>query len=346
MSSVAADRNIRWTRQLGDHVDAIAVRPGGALVAAGSLAGDARLFSLDDGQPVAELAAHPFGVSTIGWSPDGRHLAVGGQDGTVNIWTEHGELVGTIQTGTWITAVSWSPTDAVLGVASGKTVVLADPDGTVRSDWPTLVSTVTDLAWSVDGRRLGAACYGGVTWFDVDRTDSAAREFAWKGSILTLEISPDGRWLASGNQDNTVQVWRLWSADDMQMTGYPAKVTCVAWDHTSRWLAVANRGDTTVWDFRGKGPRGTKPAVLDGHEGMVTALAWQHDASVLASGGDDGDIALWRAGRSFRLVTSCSIDGSSISRLAWSTTDRTLVAATTEGTIAAVTIDDDQSAER
>jgi WD40 repeat protein len=87
----------------------------------------------------------------------------------------------------------------------------------------------------------------------------------------------------------------VWSGEDLAMTGYPAKVRHLAWDPSSRWLAVANIGDVTLWDFAGKGPQGTAPVELASHSGPVTALAWHPAAGVMASGGSDGAMIRWHA---------------------------------------------------
>lgn len=36
------------------------------------------------------------------------------------------------------------------------------------------------------------------------------------GSGKTTLLNADGRWVASGNQDASVHVWRLWSGDDAE----------------------------------------------------------------------------------------------------------------------------------
>ncbi len=109
--------------------------------------------------------------------------------------------------------------------------------------------------------------------------------FAWKGSILTLAWSPDGRYLVHGDQDATVHFWVLASGKDYQMWGYPTKVRELAWDHTSRYLATGGGPVVVVWDYAGKGPQSSKPLMLEAHEDFLSALAFQHTGPLLASGG-------------------------------------------------------------
>ncbi|MEY9895574.1 WD40 repeat protein [Catenulispora sp. MAP5-51] len=58
------------------------------------------------------------------------------------------------------------------------------------------------------------------------------------------------------------------------MAGYPDKVTRLGFDPADWYLANNGAADVTVWDFSGKGPGGTSPRQLRGHD-SVTDLAWQ-----------------------------------------------------------------------
>jgi WD40 repeat protein len=332
--STATRAAVRWEHALTDHVECLAVAPSGA-VAAGSLGGDAVVLDGASGASSAELAEHPMGVLVVAWSRTGDLLAVGGQDGITRLYAG-GVQAGEVHSRAWVGSLAWSPSADILAMASGRRVLLIEPDGAVRAEWPELASTITSLAWSVDGKRIGAGCYGGVTWYDPDEPTDHVRRFERKGSVLALEVAPSGRWLAAGNQDNSVRVWKLWSADDMEMTGYPGKVTRLGFDRTSRWLAVANLTDTTVWDFSGRGPQGTKPTALEAHVGEVTALAWHPTEALLATGGSDGQVATFAAGRSFRLLSITPTAGAAISHLAWSPASGTLIAAAADGSVVAL----------
>jgi WD40 repeat protein len=148
-----------------------------------------------------------------------------------------------------------------------------------------------------------------------------------------MAISPNGKWVASGNQDSSVHVWRLWSGDDFQMTGYPAKVETISWDFYSRLLAVGNVGDVTVWDFSGKGPQGTEPRALDGFQRRVTLVAFQHRSALLAAGSADGLLAFWEPLRSKHARDTVAFDAE-ISALSWSPDDSAILVGCAAGHVA------------
>ena len=80
----------------------------------------------------------------------------------------------------------------------------------------------------------------------------------------------------------------------------------LSWDHTSRFLATGGGDPPCVWDVSGKGPAGTKPRQLQAHQAKVTALAFQHAGPMLASGGADGQVALWQPAKNQRLLTAAA----------------------------------------
>ncbi len=51
-----------------------------------------------------------------------------------------------------------------------------------------------------------------------------------------------------------------------------------------------------LWDFSGKGPEGSEPLQLEGHEERIEHLAFQPSGPLLASAGRDWRVALWRPG--------------------------------------------------
>lgn len=295
-----------WRLELDEYVAAVAVDPHGAHVVAGSLAGEAVLVDALDGRVVTRLASHPGtsglgGVSAVAWSPNGDRVAVGGHDGVVHIYDRAGEHLGSEQLDGWIASLEWSPTDPWLAAAAGRRLTLiADPGGAVPSrTYEPVGSTITDLAWATNGRRVGVTAYGGVTWYDPDDAASttSVRTYAWKGSLLSLEMSPNGRWACGGAQDASVHLWRLWSGDDLSMSGYPAKIERLAFRPDGRWMAVACLEEVTVWDFGGKGSAGTAPASGEAHDRHIETLAWRPDGQVLATGGAEGMVAFWQAPR-------------------------------------------------
>lgn len=323
-----------WTHRLEDYVACLRWSPDGTGIVVGDLSGTTRILDATSGLVVAELPTHTMGTLAVEWSPSGELLATGGQDGTVRVLDRSGAIQGDHQLGDWVTALQWRPSGDLLAAGAGRRLWFLDRAGRPQLSSEPVESTITDVVWSADGRRAGVACYGGVPWFEPEHGAKPVKHFRWKGSLLSLAVSPDGRWLTGGAQDQSVHVWRLWSADDLQMSGYPTKVEHLSWHHTSQFLAVGNLGEVTIWDFGGRGPQGTRPVQLDGHERHITALAYGNRSDLLASGGADGRMNLWRCtSRETSPLEVLSEPGTEISQVAWAPDDDRLAVATADGQV-------------
>ena len=322
---------VAWTAELSDHVGAVAWSPSGAVVAAGSMGGEAVLVDAVDGRVRAEFASHALGVLDIAWSPDGARVASAGHDGRVVVASAaDGAPVAEVRSLGQANCVAWSPDGRLLAAGIGRELLVLGDSGDVVMRAGEQPSTVTDVAWSADGRRVGVACYGGVRWYEPQRrSQKPARVLGWKGSLLCLHVAPDGRHVASGNQDSSVHVWRLWSGRDMEMTGYPAKIDRLAWHPASRLLAVGGPGDVTVWDFGGSGPEGSVPRQIDAHEERISALAYAPDGRVLATAASDGWLKVW--GDSDATPVNAWHAGSAVSCLSWAPDSGAIAVATHDG---------------
>ncbi len=295
-----------------DAVQAIAWHPTQARCTVGLVGGEVLDWDLED-LVLRPRRAHEEGLLALIWSPSGDRLATAGQDGVVRVWHHDGHLLATLtQQTAWIHALAWSSDGGWLAVGSGRYLELWDLRATeavcVARKGPH-ASTISDITWLPAKAGVAVAAYGGVTIWPSPESGSigsqlkgllfasdgeASRHLPFKGSLLKLAVSPDGRFYATGNQDGTVHLWYATSGQDLEMDGYATKVRELAWDPRSRFIATGGSEDVTIWDMRGRGPAGSKPLVLEGHEAFVTALDCQPVGDLLASCGRDGRVCFWR----------------------------------------------------
>ncbi|PZG12176.1 WD40 repeat domain-containing protein [Nonomuraea aridisoli] len=283
----------------------------------------------------AKVLDLPGGSLDVALAPDARHLAAAGPLGHA-LWARDGGRASVFETGAWSSKAAWANKERV-AIASGRRALVLDPEGGELWAPEPAASTVTDVAWMRAGRRLAVAAYGAVSCHE-RHTPVPVAAYRYVGSHLALAIPVTGRWICSGNQDASIHIWRTRDGSELTMSGYPEKVSRLAFDDTGTWLAADGAPEVTVWDFSGKGPAGTAPRTLTCHE-TITALAWRPgSAGHLASGGDDGTIALWRAtsGRpEARLRPARTLDGgAAVAALAWAAPD-VLIAAYRDGRVLA-----------
>ncbi|MEM8923848.1 MAG: WD40 repeat domain-containing protein [Actinomycetota bacterium] len=340
MTATRTSPQAQWRIELDDYVHVLETSPDRSQAVVGSLGGDAALVNTEDGAR-SPLQHHDMGVLSAAWSADGTHVAVGGQDGRVHLYDRSGATRGVVEVSDWVNALAWSPAAPVLAIGAGRRLLIIDETGAPLHDFDDQRSTVTAIAWSADGTRVGVSAYGGVGWHDVlgERTGKR-RRFNWQGSLLSLVTSPDGKWACAGAQDATVQIWKLWSGKDFAMAGYESKIERLRFRHDSRWLAVACLGELTVWDFGGRGPVRTKPAEASGHDKHIEDLAWSPSGATIATGGGDGRTIVWeapaRAGRKLALRAALDAEAQ-VSRLRW-VDDQHLLVAQSDGSVVGVSL--------
>jgi len=298
MSSVDAVSPI-WSSQIADYPTAIKASPDGQYLAIGGGSGRLDVLRLADGATVASEQAHKGGLLCMAWHPTRLCLATGGQEPSVRFWRVlEKEVVELFQAGKgWVEHLAFSPSGDRLAVAAGCHVYIRDVGADTVVVTPAHKSSVSGLAWRPDGRQVVTACYGGIQQIEAKHA-AVKRRLPWKGAMVTLALSPDGRVVACGCQDDSVHFWRLANGQNARMSGYSAKPTRLSWRADGHWLATNGGNDVVLWNFSGRGPEGSSAELLHGHEGRVTAVAFAPQGGGLVSGGQDGRVLFWLPGRS------------------------------------------------
>ncbi len=283
-----------WSAALGDYAIAGGWTLRGEALVVGDAAGGVYAFDGKSGATVWPCPGiHEGGVLAMAIHPSGTAFATAGQDGRVLIWgVAEGQVSHAIDVGSgWVENVAWSPDGQWLAASCSRQVRAYGADGAEvwrSDDHP---STISAIAWS-SAEELATACYGRVTFFDAS-SGELRQKLEWKGSLVSMVLSPDGDIVACGSQDNSVHFWRRSTEQDSMMSGYPAKPSALAFDDTGTLLATGGGEAVTVWSFQGSGPEGTRPGVLELHVQPVTTLAFARRAMRLASGGRDGAVVVW-----------------------------------------------------
>lgn len=135
---------------------------------------------------------------------------------------------------------------------------------------------------------LGGLNLQGVNFAGADLSQSVFTQTL--GSLFSAVFSPDGRFLATGLEDEVC----LWDVDDIRplltCKGHTGWVQALAFSPDGQWLASGSHDQTIrLWN----GSTGQCVKTLRGHSGPVQALAFSPDGQWLASGSHDQSIRLW-----------------------------------------------------
>jgi WD40 repeat protein len=285
----------------------------------------------------AAWRAHEQGTLALGWHPQWPVLASSGQDGRVKFWQfgdeQSDRLLADIglsndPSANWIEHLTWRPDGKQLAAACGKTISLISLDGSRNGAYTFPGGTVGALCWRPQGAQLAAAGYGGVRIYNVLDPRSKPQDLNWKGSLLSLNWSPDAKVIAAGCQDNTVHFWRIPEYRDAMMSGFAYKPVQLNWSNNSRWLITGGSAQLILWPFDKKGPEGRKPLSIDFHQDAICAISLASSGQRLATGCRSGQLAIWNQIGDTRPAWLAQLD-SRVEQLAWSPQKNTKLLAST-----------------
>jgi sugar lactone lactonase YvrE/predicted Ser/Thr protein kinase len=277
-------------------INGLAFSPDGQVLASMSGA-DIRLWDVASHEQRSVLAGDVKYYFGLEFSPDGRLLAAA-DDHTVRLWDVASEETRTILTGHTapVYALAFSPDGQLLAsAAEDETVRLWD----VASGRPGAVlsghgANVSKVAFHPGGRLL-ASCAGRAAFlWDVPSGQLRHVFEEHDGSVRAVTFSPDGKVLAAsdgGSGGGRVVFWDTEAIGEQKtvLGGHEDPMDDLAFSPDGRLLATTAE-KLKIWDVTGDEP----PVILDGGEELgVNEVAFS-SSGMLASGGLDAKVRLWK----------------------------------------------------
>lgn len=216
---------------------------------------DLLIWNTAEGQLLYRIP-QPGWVSALAFSPDGRTVACGHDDGFIRLWDvrsqrQIGELAAHADA---VSAIQFS--------AQGDRIASAGEDRVVQ-------------VWDANTHKLLATLKS--------HTDR----------IPALAWAPDGSLLVSAGWDTSARVWRPGTSVEpvMLLNSHADQVLGVTFSPDGKLLATADsENDVYLWS---NAASGKVRHALRGHVGEVRSLSFNRDGSILASAGADRVIHLW-----------------------------------------------------
>jgi WD40 repeat protein len=296
--------------------------------------------------PALTFASHQQTVRVVAWSPDGRHLASGGDDGLLLVWGTDGVVLQRVAYPSAVTALAWSPeSQRLVTGAANQVTFLTALTGMVLASFPHAhLATVSSLAWTAHNQQQvvsGALDQHAIVW----QTTQYQPQTIFTRHTAPIEAvswAADGQTVASSSHGGVVRVWNAENGREVHplYQDAPLPMRAAAFAATGTQLAVGgDDGIIRLWNGLACQHTGAinaspicidTPSRLQSSHSPIRSLAWSPDARYLASSGDAGSLSLWDPAQSQNSLLTMPVQpGSAVLSLAWSPTGNQL--ATTTG---------------
>jgi WD40 repeat protein len=252
-------------------------------------------------------------VTTLGgFTADGQEFAFGTGDRSVKFCEastgrtlrsleKTGDLVALLADGKSVATTAEKFVVKIWDIASGRETYVLPGKGGINLWGPEFGAGVVITP---DGKKL-AISNGftngwamGLTLWDLATSKILNGSLDKREGIpLTfLQVSPDGKVLATGGFDGLVRFWDMATGDELRppLQAHSESVVSAAFSADGQVLATASLDQTIkLWEFATRHELGT----LKGHDSGVWSAAFSADGRRLASGGLDQTVRLWNTAR-------------------------------------------------
>ncbi|XP_075068822.1 telomerase protein component 1 [Mixophyes fleayi] len=262
------------------------------------------LMTLQSVSPVSVLRGHTAAVTCCAFSPDGKLLATGGQDRSVLCWDvslNPPVLVHTLLSchKDWVTSCSWTDSNMLVSSSGDGSVCLWDIQRqeqllTFAGHHSAVSSAISMGERVITTGRDGCLKVWSLTGVEIASIATHHNQINQSAAYWEPGDSRDDADLVvyTAGSDATVLKWSPLQMEHIQtLYGHGGAVISSAADFQCEVsVTAAHDGSVRLWGA----PCRDEHLAGARHTGAVSAVAWSPDGELVVSGGELGDVIVWK----------------------------------------------------
>lgn len=222
--AISQTQEINRLQDHTDKINAVSISPDGQLIASASDDGSVKIWNragklittlIITNSNITNLKNYQNRVTSVVFSPDGKFIASGNTDKSINLYSINGKLIHQFSGhNDFVTSLAFSP--------DSKILVSGSRDKTIK-------------LWQIDRKFL--------------KTINAH-----KGWVNTVIFSPDGKLIASGGEDNLIQLWNITDGKLIKtFTENKQRIKRIQFTHNGKNLiSTSDDSKIKIWNLDGK----------------------------------------------------------------------------------------------
>jgi anti-anti-sigma factor len=233
-------------------------------------------------------------ANSVSFSPNGKWVACGYDNGTALVLsTNHGEQRCRLRHEDAVEIVEFSPDGSVVATACDNgTARLYDAVTGDRLHQFTHAGLVNAIAFIAGGDILATACDdGSARLYDV-ASGEQRQSIAHSGPVTSVALSRDDALLVTGCDDGHARVYETATGKRRRSFRHRDPVKAVALSHDGSFLAIAG-GRPQAGVMRVVDVHDGRELAVHKDKGLLTAAAFSHDDSLVATAGLSGQARLF-----------------------------------------------------
>jgi WD40 repeat protein len=248
------------------------------------------------GKCQTDALAHPGGVNSIAYSPDGKFLASGGNDGKVKLWEmPSGRLAKTWgEPGGSVDSVCFNPGGNQIASASSENIKIRNASsGELLEDLKTQ-SHIKFMALGSAGRLLISNPFDYEHILKAWKLPSRNPVDIYKWAVTALASSPDGKTFATAHHESI----KIWDAESLKIKGElglglftelfeKLHFQALAISPDEKYLAASEQNEIHIWDLSTRKIVRTLKGhekTLKGNENSFQTVAFSPSAEWITAG--------------------------------------------------------------